>query len=225
MRATTMTLAILAAVATASPLSVAAQKAKYYTADVTFTDTPTSSSVPGEVRLTGDGQPFSGLATIVTAPAGTLALDLTRTNRRLRVTLKDGAALTPGVPLPTGTGLGEAGRTFVAGSELSVYGVRSIAVGSAAVREMGVVVDEIKRGYRLRFQPNAAIVGTMVCVTRHTLTTWTISSLFAGDVCGTSGDTSGGETTRLVDQGKSTTVHIAAYVMPFSFDVNCPTCK
>ena len=90
---------------------------------------------------------------------------------------------------------------------------------------MLVVVDEIKRGYRLRFHPNAAGIGTMVCVSRHTSTEWTISTLTDGDACGTSGDTSGGETTRLVDQGKSTTVQVGAYVMPFSLHVKCPECE
>lgn len=208
----------------ALPDTVLAQKtAQFYPATVTFTDYPTSSSVAPEVRLQGDGTPYDQ-AYIVTADAGTLTLDLSKSSRRLRVTLKNG---TPGSgeTLPAGTGQGQPGRTYVAGSQLSVYGVRTIAVGYSVVREMGVTVDEIKRGYRLRFKPNVEGLGTMVCVTRHTQTDWTVSSLRAGDACGMSGDTSGGETTRLVDQSRSGSPLIGSYVMPFSFDVRCPTCQ
>lgn len=196
---------------------------KFYPATITFTNAPTSSSLPGEVRLRDDGEglTYTG-ATIVTADSANLNIDLSRSARRFRVTLKDGS-VGPGGPLPAGTGPGQAGVTYVTGTQLNVYGVRTVVVGASAVREMGVTVDEIKRGYRLRFKPNAEGIGTSVCVTRWTLTTWTVSSLAANDACG--GDTSGGETTRLIDQSKSGSPLIGTYLMPFSFDVSCPTCQ
>ena len=96
------------------------------------------------------------------------------------MTLKDGS-VGPGGPLPAGTGPGQAGETYVTGTQLNVYGVRTVAIGVSAVREMAVTVDEIKRGYRLRFKPNAEGIGTSVCVTRWTLETWTVSSLAANE--------------------------------------------
>ncbi|WP_239492165.1 hypothetical protein [Luteitalea sp. TBR-22] len=208
--------------AVASP--AAAQKAvKFYPASITFTDSPASSSLVDEVRLTDDGygKTYEG-ATIVTADSANLNIDLSRSPRRFSVTLKDGTAYTG--PLPAGTGPGQAGVTYITGTQLNVYGVRSLLVGASAVRDMGITVDEIKRGYRLRFWPNAGI-GTRVCVTRTSQQTWTVSSLKALDACGTSGDTSGGETTRLIDSSRSTNPLIGTYVMPFSFTVDCPTCQ
>jgi hypothetical protein len=224
MRALTLTRVILATAATTMtvPAPAVAQKdVKFYAATITFTNSPTSSAVPGEVRLTGDGAPYPG-ATIVTADSANLNIDLSRSARRLLVTLKDGTVYTG--PLPAGTGPGQAGVTYVTGTQLNVYGVRTIEVGASAVRDMGITVDEIKRGYRLRFFPNAAGIGTRVCVTRTSRQAWTISSLIAGDECGFSGDTSGGETTRLMDHSRSGTPLIGTYVMPFSFDVYCADC-
>ena len=212
---------VIAGAAVVAPVH-AQKKPQYHTATVTFTDAPVSSSVPGEVRLTGDGAAYPW-ATIVTADAGTLTLDLTRSSRRLRVTLKDG--LPGNGPMPAGTGIGQPGVTYIAGNYLTVFGVRTIAVGASAVREMGVSVDEIKRGYRLRYKPNVEGIGTEVCVTRYSQSSWTVSSIAAGEVCGTSGDSSGGETTRLVDQSRSSSPLLGVYVMPFSFDVHCPTCQ
>lgn len=211
----------IAGVAAVTPVQ-AQKKPQFYTATVTFTDAPTSSSVPGEVRLTGDstGNSYPAMATITAAGGGTLGLDLTRSTRRLQVTLKDGAAITG--PLPSGTQAGASGVTYELAASFTVLDVRAVTVGSSVLRDLNMVVDGISRGYRLKMYP-AGGVGTRVCVTRTGATTWRVSTLVAGDACG--GDLSAGETARLVDQRTSASVQLGTYLMPFSFDVNCPTCQ
>jgi hypothetical protein len=220
MRALTLTCAALAAAVAMTPTDVAAQNSKYFTATVTFTDLPSSSTA--SVRLTDDDLGGYGNATIVTSSAGTMTLDLARANgRKLKVTLTGGVAA-PGQTLPS------AGTYAIVGP-LVVEGVTGVTMSTGPqVRRMrlnlaGGIKDNV---LAFRDDVNSAgidVNGTPVCVTR-TVSGWTVESLDPSMSCGVPplGDLVG-ETAGLLNEGRGGPALRGWYVVPFSFEISCPS--
>lgn len=220
MRAHNFTRAILvtAAITTMLPAGAAAQNSKYFTATVTFTDVPSSSTA--SVRLTDDDLGGYGNATIVTSSAGTMTLDLARANgRKLKVTLTGGVAAS-GQTLPL------AGTYSIVGP-LVVEGVTGVTMSTGPqVRRMRLNLAGGIKDHVLAFRDdvNGAgidVNGTPVCVTR-TVSGWTVESLDPSTSCGVPLGELVGETAGLLNEGRGGPSLRGWYVVPFSFEISCP---